>query len=66
MRTADEFNDLWKPGHPVIVRKDNGDEVQTKTTSKAWDMCGSPVVMLDGISGAYLLDRVFPMEMHSA
>lgn len=58
----------WKDtpeGTPVIVTKDDGSEFQTKTCSIPW-MLGSSsqgsghtaVIMIEGISGAYALERV--------
>lgn len=62
--TIEEWNAWYLPGHPVIVTKDDGTEVQTNTRSEAWDLCGTPVVLLDGISGGYRLSRCKPMETH--
>lgn len=53
--------DAWThpEGTPVIFRKDDGSIVETKTRSGAWMLGGhSAVVMLDGISGCYSLERV--------
>lgn len=47
-------------GTPVIVRRDDGSEFATRTRSKPWDLCGTPVVLLEGISGGYALERVRP------
>lgn len=53
----------WNAAHPVgadvVVKRDMGDEVRTKTRSEAY-MCdaGYPVIFLDNITGYYLLDRV--------
>jgi len=63
---AEEFNEWYEVGHPVIVTKDDGSEVRTNTRSVAWDLCGTPVVMVNGIRGGYMLSRVRPMETHSA
>lgn len=47
------------PGTPVIVRLDDGTEKHTRTQSEAQILGDhSAVIWLDGISGAYLLDRV--------
>lgn len=50
----------WKhpEGTPVIVRRDDGSEFATRTRSMPWDLCGTPVVLLEGISGGYALERV--------
>jgi hypothetical protein len=46
-------------GAPVEVTKDDGTKVVTKTRSAPWKLGdGTPVVMVDGISGGYLLTRV--------
>lgn len=46
-------------GTAVEVTKDDGGKVITKTRSIAWRLGdGAPVVMVDGISGGYLLTRV--------
>lgn len=58
---------FWNEEHPVgtdvIVTKDLGDEVRTKTRSAAWVLSGhSAVIMVDGISGCYALERVRPVK----
>lgn len=45
-------------GTDVIVTRDDGSELRTKTRSAPWMLCGTPVVMVDGISGGYALERV--------
>lgn len=46
------------PGDPVIVTKDRGEQVHTTTRSQAWvQPSGQAVVLLEGISGSYLLSR---------
>lgn len=63
---ADEFNKWYKPGCPVIVRKDDGSELQTNTRSIAWKLGhGESVVKVEGIRGCYMLSRVRPMEVHN-
>ena len=62
--TVDEFNEWYELGQPVILVDDFGKEHVTKTTSPAWDMCGSAVVKVEGRSGGYDLDRIKPMETH--
>jgi hypothetical protein len=56
-----EWNRLNPQGSPVIVTKDSGEEVATKTRGDAY-VCdsGYPVIFLEGISGYYLLERVRP------
>lgn len=51
------FNERVPVGSPVIVTKDDGREVQSRVRT-AYVMCDTPVVMLEGISGCYLLERV--------
>lgn len=47
------------PGVPVIVKLDDGTERATRTQSEAQILGGhSAVIWLDGISGAYSLNRV--------
>lgn len=55
--------DAWPhpEGTPVIVRKDDGTVIETKTRSAPWMLCGTAVVLLEGISGGYSLDRVTPV-----
>lgn len=56
-----EWNRLNPQGSPVIVTKDSGDEVPTKTRGEAFVcLSGYPVIFLEGISGYYLLERVRP------
>jgi hypothetical protein len=45
-------------GTPVVVTKDDGSEVRTKTRSAPWMLCGTAVILLEGISGGYALCRV--------
>ncbi len=47
-------------GTRVLVLKDNGSTVRTKTRSVPWQLSGHTwVVAVDGISGGYALTRVF-------
>jgi hypothetical protein len=60
--TAEAWNAAYKPGQPVIVRRDDGSLWNTKTRSEAWNLGhGQPVVMLEGKSGGYDLSRVRPI-----
>lgn len=58
--------DRWKDvpiGTEVIVRKDSGDEVRTRTQSEAQLLGGhTAVIWLEGISGCYSLERVRRVE----
>jgi hypothetical protein len=60
---CDAFNASCPVRTPVVVRRDDGSEFHTKTRSEAWLLGGhTPVVMVDGIAGAYLLRRVTKSE----
>lgn len=54
--------DAWNAAHPirvpVIVTKDLGEQVATFTRSIAWRISDHASVLVDGISGGYLLERV--------
>jgi hypothetical protein len=57
--------DIWNAAFPigagVVVRKDDGRQVPTKTRGEAWVTdSGDPVVLVEGITGGYLLTRVQP------
>lgn len=54
----------WKHpiGTPVLVTKDDGTTIETKTRSPAEVLAGhTAVIWLEGISGCYLLSRVKPL-----
>jgi len=54
-----KFNTECPEGTEVIVTLDDGSTRKTQTTSEAWILGGhTAVVLLDGISGCYLLSRV--------
>ena len=56
---ASDFNERYPVGTRVSVRRDDGTVTRTKTRSRAWVLAGvCPVVMVEGIRGAYLLSRV--------
>jgi len=58
---VDAWNAAFPIGARVTVRKDDGTTTATTTRSAAWVAGGhSAVILLDGISGYYLLDRVSP------
>lgn len=52
------WNDTVAEGTPVTVRRDDGTHEDTRTRSKAFMTGGVAVVLLEGISGGYRLDRV--------
>jgi len=62
IKQGEKLVESWKDtpiGTDVIVTMDDGQEIRTKTRSEAQMMGGhSPVIWLDGISGAYSLRRV--------
>lgn len=62
IRTCVGWNNANPIGAEVIVTKDAGNEVRTKTRGEAY-VCesGYPVIFLEGISGYYLLERVRPV-----
>lgn len=63
-RKAEEWNQRCPVGTEVTVRRDNGDILKTTTRGPAgiWDSSPmDPMIMVHGISGAYLLDRVTPV-----
>jgi hypothetical protein len=57
-----EWNERNPIGTEVTVTLDDGAVKQTKTRSEAWLASGTPVVMVEGISGGYMLSRVAVME----
>lgn len=56
--------DAWKypEGTSVTVRKDGGEVVATKTRSMPWMVGATAVILVDGISGGYALERVRPVS----
>jgi len=66
-RAAEEriaFQNWTAPvGTSVEVTRDLGDKFVTKTRSMPWKLGnGTPVIMVEGISGGYLLTRVRPVS----
>lgn len=60
-RRCEAWNKVRPVGTEVIVTRDNGEELRTKTRSEAWLLSGhSAVIQLEGVSGCYALDRVRP------
>ena len=56
---VENFNLKYPVGTEVVVKRDSGEKLRTKTRSAAWMLSGhTPVIMVEGISGAYALDRV--------
>lgn len=58
-KTCDAWNTAHPVGTAVVLKRDNGVSMDTKTRSEAY-VCeaGYPVIFLEGVSGYYLLDRV--------
>ena len=63
-KLVEEWKDVPE-GTDVIVTKDLGEQVRTKTRSLPWLLGGSSrgpghtaVIMVEGISGCYLLERI--------
>lgn len=61
-KAVDAFNSNFPVGQAVNVRLDNG-ETKTTTTTAAAQLLGghTAVIWVDGIAGAYLLNRVTPL-----
>lgn len=63
LNAVTEFNEANPVGTAVNVRKDNGDIFRTVTRSAAWVMGGhTAMVLVEGISGGYMLERVTPQK----
>ena len=65
VKLVEEWNIMHSVGTDVIVTKDDGTEIKTKTRSAAYMLGASgdypghtAVIQLEGISGCYALDRV--------
>jgi hypothetical protein len=60
-RQCDAWNAAHAVGTAVVLTKDLGEKVDTKTRSKAQVLSGhSAVIWLEGVSGCWLLERVKP------
>lgn len=58
------FNARYKVGCSVVVHRDFGDKFPTVTKGEAFIAeSGHAVIQVVGISGYYLLSRVFPVEV---
>lgn len=61
--THDEWNEKYSPGQAVILTDDLGVEHRTRTRSPAWPLGhGTPVVLVEGRTGGWELERVRPIE----
>lgn len=66
-KAADDFNARTPIGTPVEVRLDNGTTRRTRTRSGAFVLGGhTAVVMLEGITGGYLLERVVALTQYAS
>ena len=54
---ADAWNAAHPPRVPVVVTLDLGAQFPTFTRSIAWIVCDHVSILVDGISGGYLLSR---------
>jgi hypothetical protein len=58
-----DWNAKYPVGTAVVLKKDSGNEVTTKTRSTARiSDAGYPVIFLEGVTGYYIMDRVTPVE----
>lgn len=55
---VETWEDQYPLGCEVIVTKDDGTEVRTRTRSTPFVLGGVPVVSLEDVSGPYALERV--------
>jgi hypothetical protein len=56
-KLVDEWNSKNAVGCKVLVRKDDGEEIETVTSGLATVLCGTAVCWGNAISGAYMLER---------
>ena len=52
------WNAANKPGIAVVLKLDDDTTKRTVTRSEAWEVCGQAVILLEGVAGGYLLNRV--------
>lgn len=58
-----KWNFSFKPGQKVALVKDFGEVVEAHAESEAWLMGGhTAVILVNGISGGYLLSRVVAVQ----
>jgi hypothetical protein len=64
LRSVNAWNAKVGVGDRVVVTKDDKSEFETVTKSEAWMLGGhTAVVMVEGISGGYMLSRVRAVEL---
>jgi len=56
--TEDQWNKAFEVGQTIELTEDDGSITYTVTRSYAWDLCGTPVIKVDGKTGGYMLDRI--------
>lgn len=57
------WNAVCPIGTPVVVDRDNGEQLSTVTRSEAYLLNSRvPVILVKGIAGCYALGRVKPAE----
>lgn len=61
---AAKWNERCPIGTEVLLTDDLGEEHRTRTRSAAWAACGQPLVLVEGRTGGYLLDRIRPRIVH--
>ncbi len=62
-QSAQDWNNRHRIGVAVTVTRDDGSKVNTVTKSDAYLLGhGQAVILLEGISGCYALDRVGPAD----
>lgn len=57
-REAKEWNKAHRVGAKVSVKDDDGTKRETTTRSMSWEVGGHAVILLEGMTGGYLLNRV--------
>jgi hypothetical protein len=61
-RKVDAWNQGYSPGKQVVLTKESGEKVVTRTVSEAHVMCGQAVIWLEGVAGCYSLDSISPAQ----
>lgn len=65
-QSVHNWNRKFSVGTAVMVTKDNGEVMHTKTVSKAFlAYSGDAVIWCDSVGGSYLLERVKPITIAS-
>lgn len=63
MEAINAWNKKYPPGTPVTLENDRGNIERTYTRSEAWLLgSGHPVVLVEGRSGGYGLNRITPVR----